>query len=100
MEQLLHSYLMLARLRHDDDYSRVSICLSLVATVFLPLSFVTGVFGMNFKALPYKGDDWSFWAFSAFCIILTFVFMVLFWWRGWLNVVHHARHKDGRDRDA
>ena len=39
VEQLLHSYLMLARLRHDDDYSRVSICLSLVATIFLPLSF-------------------------------------------------------------
>jgi Mg2+ and Co2+ transporter CorA len=34
--------------------NRTSITLSLVATVFLPMTFLTGVFGMNFQ---FKGGN-------------------------------------------
>ena len=47
---------------------------------------------MNFKALPYKGDAWSMYAFYAFSVGLTICFLFFFWWRGWLNVLSHAAY--------
>jgi magnesium transporter len=37
--------------------------LTLIATIFLPLSFITGFFGMNFAWLT--GHDTSFWEFAV-----------------------------------
>ena len=38
--------------------------LTLVATIFLPLTFITGFFGMNFGWLT--GDIGSFWVFAVY----------------------------------
>jgi magnesium transporter len=40
--------------------------LTLVATIFLPLSFITGFFGMNFAWLT--GHITSFWVFAVYGI--------------------------------
>ena len=85
-DALLHSYVMLARLRHEDDYNRVNVCLALIATIFLPLTFVTGVFGMNFDYLPIEHLPWAFASFCIGSFALVLVAMCGFWWRGWLNV--------------
>lgn len=86
-DNLLHSYVVLARLRHEDDYNRITVLLSLVATIFLPLSFVTGVFGMNFTKLPLRSYQWSFVAFIGLSVSIILVALFSFWYRGWLNVV-------------
>ena len=88
--------MLLARLRHEDDYNRVNICLSLVATIFLPLSFVTGVFGMNFVELPMEKQRWSWFLFTVFCGAVSLGFVLIFWWRGWLDVVHHSHAEERR----
>lgn len=91
-DNLLHAYIVVARLRHEDDYNRVNVLLSLVATIFLPLSFITGVFGMNFtKSLPLKSDRDGFLYFVALSFFITFFALVAFWYRGWLNVVKSVR---------
>ena len=98
-EKLLHAYVMLARTRHEDDYNRISVLLSLVATIFLPLSFITGVFGMNLQALPLQHEDRAFDAFCALCGAIVFAFFALFWYHGWLNVFtppHTGRRKTSR----
>jgi zinc transporter len=35
--------------------------LSIVTTVFLPVTLVTGIFGMNLGGLPAQQDPWGFW---------------------------------------
>ena len=44
------------RLEWTDSYSRrvgqLNTVLAIVATIFLPLSFVAGVYGMNFDDMP------------------------------------------------
>ena len=52
--------------------------LTIIATIFIPLSFFTGVYGMNFKYMPELGWKWAyplgFWVF----IIMVICGMLLF----------------------
>jgi magnesium transporter len=55
--------------------------LTLVATIFLPLSFITGFFGMNFAWLT--GHITSFWVFAAYGLgsLLTSAAGIYLWFR-------------------
>jgi zinc transporter len=44
--------------------------ISIVALVFLPLTFLTGLFGMNVK-LPFQDEPWAFWAMLGFCALVV-----------------------------
>ncbi len=55
--------------------------LTVIATIFLPLSFVTGFFGQNFSFLVgHIGSAWSFWVF-AIGVELAVVFGMLWMFR-------------------
>ena len=43
--------------------------LAIISTIFIPLSFITGVFGMNFNALPSNSE------LFYYCIIGFMVFI-------------------------
>ena len=65
--------------------------LTLISTVFIPLSFITGLFGMNFDrdASPWNMPELG-WRFGyPFALILMFALasgMALFFWRkGWIG---------------
>ena len=59
--------------------------LTIIATIFIPLSFLSGVFGMNFTtSLPGQNDPWSFTIFALACGTLGLGMLGLFWWRKWL----------------
>ena len=58
--------------------------LSVVAAIFLPLSFLTGLFGMNVAGLPGTEDPFAF----ALTLVLMLASAVgigaFFRWKGWL----------------
>ncbi|KAL0213239.1 hypothetical protein RCL1_006865 [Eukaryota sp. TZLM3-RCL] len=56
--------------------------LSIVATLFLPLTFLSSVYGMNIP-LPFAQSQSSFYLFCLFCIILVAVLMSYFKHRRW-----------------
>lgn len=58
--------------------------LSLVAAIFLPLSFLTGVFGMNVAGLPGLEDPEAFLFVSGVMAGLAVFIVLLFRWRKWL----------------
>jgi magnesium Mg(2+) and cobalt Co(2+) transport protein (corA) len=61
--------------------------LAIVGTVFLPLSFITGFFGMNFGWLVSKGitSTWSFFVIGVGSMLLTCVVLLRFFKRkGWM----------------
>ena len=61
--------------------------LTIIATIFLPLSFLTGFFGQNFAYLV-RGivAPWSFFVLGLGLEIATVLFLViLFRRRGWLG---------------
>jgi magnesium transporter len=61
--------------------------LAIVGTIFLPLSFITGFFGMNFGWMINRGiaSTWSFFVLGLGSLLMTCVFLVRFFRRkGWM----------------
>jgi magnesium transporter len=62
--------------------------LAIIATVFLPLSFLTGFFGQNFKLLTdhILTNGWAFWALGIGTEVAAVVaLMIVFLRRGWMG---------------
>jgi magnesium transporter len=59
--------------------------LTVISTIFLPLSFIAGVYGMNFDYLPEI--HWRFgYAFAwGLMVAVSGVMLYWFWRRGWLR---------------
>jgi zinc transporter len=66
----------LTDLRSEKMDSR-ALLLSIVALIFLPLTFITGLLGMNVKGIPYAEEVWAFWGVVGFCAVMAM--MVLGW---------------------
>jgi magnesium transporter len=49
--------------------------LTIISTIFLPLSFITGFFGMNFRYLP--GSEWEYGVAAATLFMLVVGFGML-----------------------
>lgn len=64
----------------NNRLSAVMARMALVATVFLPLSFVTGFFGMN---LPGTADRHGWWIVVIFTLALPPAIAFWFRKRGW-----------------
>jgi Mg2+ and Co2+ transporter CorA len=62
--------------RNDQLMNRRLNILTVWSTIFLPLSFYTGLWGMNFDDVPLISDDNGFWVFSGLSIIT----IVGLWW--------------------
>lgn len=58
--------------------------LTLIGTIFIPLTFLAGVYGMNFRYMPEIDLRWAYPAFWLLCTILTIVMLLFFRRRNWL----------------
>ncbi len=58
--------------------------LTLISTIFIPMTFLAGVYGMNFHYLPELGHVWAYPAFWLVCLIIAGSMLLLFRRRNWL----------------
>ena len=58
--------------------------LSIVAAIFLPLGFFTGLMGINVGGMPGVEDADAFWVVVAICVGVMLVLGVVFRWRKWM----------------
>jgi zinc transporter len=56
-----------------------SLLIAVIAFIFLPLTFITGLLGMNVEGIPFADRPWAFWGVVSFCILTGFV--VFGWFR-------------------
>jgi len=59
--------------------------LSIVAAIFLPLTLIAGIYGMNFENMPELKTSWGYYAVLGFIGAVIIVIMWLFWSKGWVN---------------
>lgn len=70
--ELLEIHLVLEAMldkRNDKLMNRRLNILTIWSTIFLPLSFYTGLWGMNFDDVPLISDDNGFWVFSGLTLV-------------------------------
>jgi len=58
--------------------------LTIIATIFIPLTFIAGVYGMNFKYMPELGWRWSYPLVWLIIIIVGGCMLVYFRKKKWL----------------
>jgi len=58
--------------------------LTIFASIFVPLTFVAGVYGMNFEHMPELSWRWSYPVFWAAIVVLISVMLMFFRRRRWL----------------
>jgi zinc transporter len=80
-----------AAMTQEELLSRVSeqmnartFVLTIVAAIFLPLGFFTGLLGVNVGGIPGMEDKAAFWIVVAICLGLTGALGVLFRFKRWL----------------
>jgi magnesium transporter len=57
--------------------------LTIVSTIFLPLSFIAGVFGMNFSRIPGATHPLGFYIAFIVMILIGIWMLIYFRWRKW-----------------
>ena len=86
-KDLLELFLILEAMlekQHNGLMNKRLNLLTIWSTIFLPLSFYTGLFGMNFDDVPFLNNHHGFWIFTVLTII-TAVGMFLYFKRNkWL----------------
>ena len=55
--------------RHNELMNKRLNLLTIWSTIFLPLSFYTGMWGMNFDDVPLLTGDHGFWIFVALTLL-------------------------------
>jgi zinc transporter len=71
-------------LRAEQIDSR-ALVISIVAMVFLPLTFITGLLGMNVDGIPYAHEPWAFDAVTGACAAIAAAVTIYFVRRHWFR---------------
>lgn len=58
--------------------------LTIITVIAMPLTVITGFFGMNFDAIPYIHEAWGFWAAVAVMAVAVTGLLFLFRRKGWI----------------
>jgi magnesium transporter len=59
--------------------------LTIIATIFIPLTFLAGVYGMNFKYMPELQYKWAYHACLLGMLLIAGGMLVFFKKKGWLG---------------
>lgn len=69
----------------SEQIDQRSLVIAVVAMVFLPLTFITGLLGMNVKGIPYAEKPWAFDGVMAVCALIAAGITIYFLRRHWFR---------------
>jgi zinc transporter len=79
--QIVHDELTYAL---SDKLNKNTFLLSTVSAIFLPLTFITGLLGMNVSGIPMADNPMSFWGIVMLLSLFTLLQVIFFRrWRWW-----------------
>ena len=92
MAEELESIRERAAVMHDaltdlraEQIDQRSLTIAVVAMVFLPLTFITGLLGMNVEGIPDAKDPKAFWEVIGLCLLIAVGITVYFRRHQWLG---------------
>jgi len=70
--------------QRQEQVNKRLLALSIVSAIFLPLSYVTGLLGMNLSGIPFHAEGWSFGAVVLITTLLGLGVLAFLKWRRWI----------------
>ena len=70
--------------RQDMTERRVRV-LTILSAVFLPLTLIAGVYGMNFSYMPELNEGYAYFLVLAGMGTLAVAMVSFFFWKGWFR---------------
>jgi magnesium transporter len=58
--------------------------LTIIATIFIPLTFMAGIYGMNFEYMPELSERWAYPTFLIVCVAVAVSMLAFFRRKRWL----------------
>ena len=86
-KDLLEIHLILEAMlekQHNNTLNKRLNILTIWSTIFLPLSFYTGLFGMNFDDVPFLNNHHGFWIFTGLTSITGIGMFLYFKLNKWI----------------
>lgn len=68
----------------SNNMNEIMKVLTIFAAIFIPLTFLVGIYGMNFDYMPELHYRWSYYVFLSVLFILGFSMFLLFKRKRWL----------------
>jgi len=59
--------------------------LTMIATIFIPITFIASIYGMNFEFMPELKSPWGYPTALAAMLVTAGGFLIMFWRRGWFE---------------
>ncbi len=69
----------------SNQMNAVMKVLAIIATIFIPITFIAGVYGMNFEKMPELKWSGGYPCVLAVMALVTMCMIVYFWRKGWLG---------------
>jgi zinc transporter len=82
----------------SEQIDQRSLLIAVVAMVFLPLTFLTGLLGMNVDGIPFAHEPWAFAGVVLICLVMGVGITWYFVWRRWFGSSEPLELPIGRDR--
>lgn len=77
---MLDSYLSIV----NNKMNEVMKFLTIIATIMLPLTLITGIFGMNFESIPFLTSDFGFWLSMFLMFVIAVSMLSWFKYKKWI----------------
>jgi len=78
---LINTYLTVISNRMNE----VMKTLTIVASIFVPLTFLAGIYGMNFDNMPELQEQWAYPALLVLMALTAGGMVFYFWHKGWIG---------------
>lgn len=80
----VHELVQLYHSTVSNDMNQIMKILAVISTIFMPLSFLTGLYGMNFQYMPELRTEFGYFILLAFMILLVAGMLFIFKKKKWL----------------
>ncbi|AYC30511.1 magnesium/cobalt transporter CorA [Paenisporosarcina cavernae] len=66
--------------------NRIMMILTIISSIFIPLTFIAGVYGMNFRHMPELETDYGYFITIGIMVVIAVLMLIWFKWKGWFNL--------------
>jgi len=67
--------------------------LTVISTIFIPLTFIVGVYGMNFENMPELKGEWSYFMVWLVMLAVAGGLIFYFWRKGWFKPIYALKEE-------